>query len=106
MALADPQTALDVEVDADLADFVPTFLENRRAEVAALREACARQDFPEIRCVGHRWKGVGGMYGFHWLTQVGIALELAAVDAPDAIAPLLDAAAFYLDNVRWRPVVV
>lgn len=75
-----PETSdkLVVHVDADLEDIIPEFLENRRADIVALTEALAGKDFEAIRILGHTLKGVGGGYGFHFVTNLGASLEQAA----------------------------
>ena len=108
-----------VEVDADIADLIPTYLERGREAIAAVEEALRRQRFDDIRQSGHRLRGTGSMYGFPRLTALGGALEaaatIAAVDAKcdkcdanhganhGAIQTAAAALAHYLDTVVWRP---
>lgn len=67
-----------VHVDRDIIDLVPTFLENRRADLARFLELGERQRFDEIRRLGHSMKGTGGAYGFDFLTMLGERFESAA----------------------------
>ena len=68
-----------VYIDPDLADIVPGFLENRRRDVLSLQKALQQGDLQTIRVLGHRMKGDGGGYGFETISEIGEALELAAV---------------------------
>jgi chemotaxis protein histidine kinase CheA len=68
-----------VYIDPDLADIVPGFLENRRRDVLSLQKALQQDDLQTIRVLGHRMKGDGGGYGFETISEIGEALELAAV---------------------------
>ena len=72
-----------VTIDPDLADLVPGFLANRRRDVAKLTALLAIGNFPDIRMIGHSMKGAGGGYGFDQITEIGDALERAALAADD-----------------------
>ena len=90
-----------VEVDGDLEDLVPGYLENRRAELPVMMAALAGGDWETLRRLAHDLKGTGGGYGFDALTELGRALEQAAKSAdPDAVGPLLAQMGNYLDRVR------
>lgn len=67
-----------VQVDADLEDLIPGYLQNRRKDADAILEALENQDFETIRILGHTMKGTGGGYGFDAITDIGQALEEAA----------------------------
>lgn len=69
-----------VQVDADLEDLIPGYLQNRRQDVGAILQALGNQDFETIRILGHTMKGTGGGYGFDAITEMGRALETAAKD--------------------------
>ncbi len=70
---------IKVRVDPDLEDLVPGFLENRRKDVGRLTEFLQVPDFTEIRMIGHSMKGAGGGYGFDEITEIGSAIEEAAL---------------------------
>jgi HPt (histidine-containing phosphotransfer) domain-containing protein len=90
---------LDVVIDEDMMELIPEFLDNRRADVVLLREALASGDRGTVRRIGHSLKGVGGMYGFPWLTAVG--REIEAGSAGD-VGAQVDELADYLAAVRVR----
>lgn len=94
--------AIPVEVDPDLMDLVPHFLENRRNEVETLRSAVRAKDTEAIGDVAHRMKGLGG-YGFDYITEVGIALErIARSGNLEAATPWIDGLADYLARIEPR----
>jgi CheY-like chemotaxis protein len=68
-----------VRVDTRLRDVVPAYLARRRAEIPALMGAAALGKFDEAQTIGHRMKGSGSGYGFHRLTELGAAIERAAL---------------------------
>ena len=74
-----------VIIDPDLADLVPGFLNNRRRDVDKLTALLANGQFADIRMIGHSMKGAGGGYGFDQITDIGDALERAALAADSKI---------------------
>jgi HPt (histidine-containing phosphotransfer) domain-containing protein len=75
-----PPPRVIVSIDPDLEDLVPGFLENRRKDAAALAQAVQGRDVKTVRLLGHRMKGDGGGYGFQEISQIGEALEQAAIN--------------------------
>jgi HPt (histidine-containing phosphotransfer) domain-containing protein len=67
-----------VQVDPDLEDLIPGYLQNRRQDMEAILQALEKQDFETIRILGHTMKGTGGGYGFDAISEMGRALEEAA----------------------------
>ncbi len=93
--------AIRVRVDADLEELMPRFMENRRADIAAIESALAARDFETIATVAHGLKGSGGGYGFDAITRIAIALERAAKARSRARAQQsLDELARYLARVE------
>lgn len=96
--------AIVVPVDAEIEDLVPAFLANRRQDVTALQTAVADGDADTVRAVGHRLKGMGGGYGFDYITMVGAALERAALDGRlDEAPPWIDGLRDFLARVEAVP---
>ena len=90
-----------VQVDPEIADMIPRFLENRARDVAILREAMARSDLEGARKTGHTLKGVGGGYGFPRISEVGGHIEEAAEEGrAEAVAAAIEELADYLGRVR------
>jgi HPt (histidine-containing phosphotransfer) domain-containing protein len=93
-----------VEVDPDLEDLVPTFLENRRADVGAIRSALERGDYRTIHRLGHNIRGDSGALGFDGLSEVGRGLEHAALEQDEAgINAETNRLAYYLARVEIVP---
>lgn len=91
---------ITVKVDKDLEDLIPGFMERRREDVKSLKVSLSAGELDKIRITGHSMKGTGGGYGFDGLSQIGGALEQAALAGkPDEIAALIDRLERYLDNV-------
>jgi HPt (histidine-containing phosphotransfer) domain-containing protein len=90
-----------VEVDGDLEEIVPGYLDHRRAELPLLLTALAGGDWETLRRLAHDLKGTGGGYGFDILSDLGRALEQAAKSADTAAAqPLLKQIDDFLRRVR------
>ncbi|TDJ68612.1 MAG: Hpt domain-containing protein, partial [Proteobacteria bacterium] len=53
-----------VNIDPDLEDLIPGFLNNRAHDVRAINDLLDAEDFGAIRLLGHSMKGAGGGYGF------------------------------------------
>ena len=67
-----------VNIDPELQEIVPSFLENRQKDVETIRESMATRDYKTIQRIGHIMKGAGGGYGFDRITELGSSLEKAA----------------------------
>jgi HPt (histidine-containing phosphotransfer) domain-containing protein len=72
-----------VTADAELADLIPGYLENRGRDVGTISEALEQGDYQTIQRLGHSMKGSGGGYGFDAITELGGLLEKAADDSDD-----------------------
>jgi histidine phosphotransfer protein HptB len=90
-----------VQVDPDIADLIPGFLENRHKDIKTMGEALTEGDFETIRILGHSMKGAGGSYGFDAITDIGKSLEQAAI-AKDAggIKKSVQELSAYLDCIE------
>ncbi|MGE0487371.1 MAG: Hpt domain-containing protein [Gammaproteobacteria bacterium] len=74
-----------IKVDADLADLIPGFLENRHRDATRLVSLLGQSDYAEIQRIGHSMKGVGGGYGFDEISVIGAEVEKAAVREDRAV---------------------
>jgi signal transduction histidine kinase/CheY-like chemotaxis protein len=70
---------IQVPVESWLKPIVGGYLEKRRGDVAKLRAAVESGDYATIRTLGHQMAGTGGGYGFEPITEIGSALEEAAL---------------------------
>lgn len=64
-----------VQVDADLKDLVPRYLENKKKDAQKIRDALDKGDFNVVRVLGHSMAGSGGGYGFPGITRIGRNIE-------------------------------
>ncbi|OEU66800.1 MAG: histidine phosphotransferase [Desulfovibrio sp. S3730MH75] len=92
---------ITVQVDEDLEDIMPRYLEIRHKELVELETAVQDQDFDQIRMLGHKLKGTGAAYGFEELTRLGNIIEDQAVEkimenVPESTAQVRN----YLENVE------
>jgi HPt (histidine-containing phosphotransfer) domain-containing protein len=90
-----------VQVDAELEVLIPRFLANRRRDLEAIERNLAARDFGRMEQTGHDLKGVGGGYGFDRISELGAAIEDAALrrDA-HALAALAAEYRTFLANVE------
>lgn len=70
-----------IQVDPDLEELIPGFLENRNADIVKLRSFLDDKDFINIQSIGHSTKGVGGGYGFDLMSEIGAEIESAAKES-------------------------
>lgn len=70
---------ITVRIDADLEDLIPGYLNNRRNDVKDIEKYIQESDWELVRRISHRMKGSGGGYGFDGITEIGAAMEQAAV---------------------------
>ncbi len=90
-----------VKIDPDIEDLIPGFLANRRRDVESLKSLVAKQDYAAVRVIGHSMKGAGGGYGFDLITEIGDAIESAALRVDgDAIMAATAELADYLARVE------
>ncbi len=75
---AKPDEKIVVNVDSDIEDLIPGFLENRQQDVKSIYDALEKEDYETIRILGHSMKGAGGGYGFDEITDIGRSIEESA----------------------------
>ena len=90
-----------IQVDPDLEELIPGFLENRNLDVEKLRSALDENDFANLQSIGHSIKGVGGGYGFDLMSDLGADIESAAKESnADDIREKINQLADYLQRVE------
>ncbi len=67
-----------VNVDRDLEDLIPGFMDNRQNDIVTIRNAVEQEDYETVRSLAHCLKGCGAGYGFNEITEIGATLEQAA----------------------------
>lgn len=90
-----------VNIDIDLEDLIPGFMENRQTDLQKLEQALEAQDYETLRSIGHNLKGVGGGYGFHDMTAMGAAIEEGARENKlEIVKENVTKLSHYLSNVE------
>lgn len=92
---------VEVHIDPEIAALIPAFLAEMRSHSGRIRLAIEQGDFPTARAIAHQMAGAGGSYGFAEVTNLGRAMEQAAL-APDQAELVRLSALFdeYLQNVK------
>lgn len=95
-----------VRVDADLKEIVPGFIQNRRQDIVAMETFLYEKNYEAIRLLGHSMKGAGTSYGFHFISEIGKAIEAAAkAGSAQIIAQKKTELKDFLDGVQIEFVV-
>ncbi len=96
-----------VEIDDDLEDIVPGFLENRKNDVLELQNFYEKREFKEIERIGHKVSGSSGGYGFHQLGKIAKEIELSAGEEnEEKVRKLITDFIDYVDNVEVKFIKV
>ncbi|MFC1857027.1 response regulator [Thermodesulfobacteriota bacterium] len=74
-----------VEVDEDLRDLIPDFLDNKRIDLESMQDALENKDFDGLRKMGHKLKGSFHMYGFNYISNICHEMEEAAKEKDDRV---------------------
>jgi len=92
---------LRVQVDPQIADLLPDYIENRHRDVAALRAALPAGDFAALERIGHDMRGSGANYGLARISELGAEIEVAAKNGDgECLARVVDQLATYLEQVQ------
>ncbi len=90
-----------VEVDAELYELVPLFLDTMHTNIEEMRQALGTKNFDVICRHGHSQKGLGSTYGFDYLGQLGAQIEAAGMQKNETgVHALLDEMCAYLKKVQ------
>lgn len=96
-----------VEVDEDLKDLIPQFLENRKNDLEALNNLISKQDLTAIAQLAHKIKGAAGGYGFSELSQYAARIEsFAKSNQMDSIKDLYPEVKEHFTNVEIEYVAM
>jgi CheY-like chemotaxis protein/HPt (histidine-containing phosphotransfer) domain-containing protein len=92
-----------VQVEEGMEDVVPGYLAKRRAEVPFYQSALGREDYDSIGKFAHKMKGTGSGYGFPMLTEIGTAMEKAAMESDGGqLRECIEQLAAYLESVELK----
>ena len=90
-----------VEIDPDLEELIPGYLENRQKDIEGINEALARADFEWIQRLGHTLKGSGSGYGFDFISAIGLSLENSGKEkSAEKIQALVNDLCDFLERVE------
>lgn len=90
-----------VEVDADLQDLIPQFLENRKKDLETLKNLVEKKDIEALAALAHKIKGAAAGYGFTTLSHYAAQIEVAAKKNEFAPIPdLVNEMKTHFDNVE------
>lgn len=96
-----PGKDFTVEVDTELYELVPLFLDTMQTNIAEMREAVVDKNYDIICRHGHSQKGLGSTYGFDYLGHLGFKIESAGLQKNDGeILSLLDEMGEYMEKVQ------
>ena len=73
-----------IQVDRDLEDLMPLFMDTRKRDMEGLAKGLASNDFAALRVIGHGMKGSGGAFGFQLVTDIGDIIEASALKSDAA----------------------
>ena len=83
MKNAEKSDRIVVQVDAEIQEAIPFFLELRKKNIADIMTALDGKDYDAVKRLGHNIKGSGGSYGFDEVSRIGLDLEKAALAQND-----------------------
>ena len=90
-----------IEIDEDLEDIVPGFLENRKKDLIELQKYLKSNELSEIEKISHKVSGSSGGYGFHELGKIAKDLErLAMENTLEGVEELITRFGNYINNVK------
>ncbi len=65
----------EIEVDPEIADLIPMFLDSRSQDAAKLEDLFKSENFEEMAKICHTIKGIARPYGFPTLESLAIEME-------------------------------
>ena len=98
-----PDACPVARVDAELADLVPRYLNNRWSDLALGKSLLEGRDFAQLARMGHRIHGSARSFGFDGLGEIATKMQQAAIDSDVArLEQVLSRFEEYLRNVQVR----
>ena len=94
-----------IEIDKDLEDIMPMFLENRKKDITQIEEFLSSNDISNIQVIAHKLAGNAGSYGLSELGEIGANMEQACLNNDtDSIKDLYDKYKVYMSNLEIKYV--
>lgn len=73
----DEQTQIEkIECLPELIEYLPEFIRDRENEYVDLGRFLEQENFEKIRAIAHRWRGFCAPYGFRYLGELALELEI------------------------------
>ena len=69
------QAKKKIDIDQDIQDLIPQFMENRKLDFIALDKLLIQNDYDQIARLAHKIKGTAGGYGFAELSNYASEIE-------------------------------
>jgi HPt (histidine-containing phosphotransfer) domain-containing protein len=92
-----------LEIDEELEDIVPEYLDSRKKEIDILQKMLASKEFEQVRAIGHNLKGSGGGFGFDYISECGFNIEqMAKKEQTVALQEWIEKLDNFLNNVEIR----
>jgi len=102
-AAASPGVPYTVEVDADVEELIPPFLESKKEELRQLKLKLDANDYEPVRQISHKLKGAFNMYGFRFLSDACATMEAVSPRGErDTIQEQLDAIDHFMENMTLQ----
>jgi PAS domain S-box-containing protein len=99
--VTDTESKIRVRPEPGMEVAVPRFLQSRHMDVDVITAALERDDFEQIRILGHNMKGSGEGYGFPEITVLGALIEQASsAREPGGVRLQVAALSRYLSRVE------
>ncbi len=97
-----PKEKEKAHINIELKDLIPIFFENTWEDVRSLQDAIEKEDYREIKRLGHSIKGASAGYGFKDLSRKGLSIENAAAnfETMTDISGLVQDLVSYIENVE------
>ncbi|HCC47811.1 MAG TPA: hypothetical protein DEQ38_06805 [Elusimicrobia bacterium] len=67
-----------IEVDAELLELIPAYLQSRKEEVPRIHAFLEAGDFTSVWGIAHKLHGSGGGFGLDFLSELGVRMENSA----------------------------
>ena len=100
-------TKINVDIDEDLKDLIPGFMENRKKDIVQLSTLVQANDLPAIAQLAHKIKGAAAGYCFQQLSAFAARMEKAAkANDPSPLPQLVEDMKTHFDRVEVRFIPV
>jgi hypothetical protein len=74
-----------IHISPEVIDLVPGYISHRLSDIPLIREHLNNGRFEEIKVMGHKMKGGGGLYNMDQVTILGDKIEKAAIAKESAV---------------------